>query len=242
MREYGLSGSALKLIAVVTMLIDHVGAAVLARFLVTGSWTKGLYFAYETMRTIGRVAFPIYCFLLVEGFMHTRSLSRYAGRLAAFALVSEVPFDLAFSGVPLEFGYQNVYFTLLIGLLAITAAEWLAGREGLHPALRVAWLVLCLFAGMGIAYLMHTDYDAKGVLCIFVLYLFRQSRPLQIIAGCLAFGWFELPALVAFIPIAFYNGKRGFGAKYFFYLFYPVHLLIIYAVCAALGMGGVAVV
>lgn len=242
MRTHGVSGSTLKLIAVVTMLIDHVAAAVLARLIITGQGTQTLYQIYLGMRDIGRIAFPIYCFLLVEGFEHTRNRKKYALRLFLFALVSEVPFDLAFSGTLLEFGYQNVFFTLLVGLLTIMAFDAVYTKSEWHQAVRVVLLVVIAAGGMCLAYLMQTDYDAMGVMVILVLYLTRKIRGLQILAGCLAFCWWELPAIVAFIPIAFYNGKRGLKIKYLFYAFYPLHLLILYLVCRYMGTAGVAVV
>lgn len=234
MPQKGFSGSTLKLIAIITMLIDHIGAAVIARLLIAGQGSEMLYKIYYAMRAVGRVAFPIFCFLLVEGFFYTGSRKKYALRLFGFALLSEIPFDLAFSGKILEFGYQNVFFTLLIGLLTIMLFDEVVKKQEWHPVLRSALLVIITFGGMGAAYLLHTDYDAKGVLAILVFYMTRQMRGLQIVAGCLAFCW-ELPAIVAFIPIAFYNGKRGWNIKYLFYAFYPVHLLVLYLICVGMG-------
>lgn len=241
MPQKGLSGSTLKLIAIITMLIDHIGAAVIARLLIAGQGSEMLYKIYYAMRAVGRVAFPIFCFLLVEGFFYTGSRKKYALRLFGFALLSEIPFDLAFSGKILEFGYQNVFFTLLIGLLTIMLFDAVVKKQEWHPVLRSALLVIITFGGMGAAYLLHTDYDAKGVLAILVFYMTRQMRGLQIVAGCLAFCW-ELPAIVAFIPIAFYNGKRGWNIKYLFYAFYPVHLLVLYLICVGMGTAQIAVV
>jgi hypothetical protein len=89
---------------------------------------------------------------------------------------------------------------------------------------------------MFVAEFLSTDYGAIGVFCIMVFYFCRSSRLMQIVGGCIAFCWWELPALLAFIPIFFYNGKRGWNIKYFFYAFYPVHLLLIYLVCLGLGI------
>lgn len=111
----GLDGTQLKWIALVTMFIDHTGAAVVERLLseTSPAWLTALYFA---LRIIGRLAFPIYCFLLAEGFAHTHSRPKYLARLAVFALVAEVPFDLATQGLVYYPGYQNVFFTLALGL------------------------------------------------------------------------------------------------------------------------------
>lgn len=237
MNSRGISGSTLKLIAIVTMLIDHIGAAIFWRLLVSGEQSPVIYQTYTAMRTIGRIAFPIFCFLLVEGYEHTRDKRKYAMRMFAFALVSEIPFDLAFMGEVLEFGHQNVYFTLCIGLITIMGFEAVQQKTEWHPLLRTAVLAAVTIAGFGVAAALRTDYDATGVMCILLLYLFRKTRGLQILVGCLAFAW-ELPALVGFIPIAFYNGKRGWNIKYIFYLFYPVHLLLLYLVCLGMGIAG----
>lgn len=116
----GISGSTLKLVAIGTMLIDHTAASVLERILYSGNnYSNTLNIIYVIMREIGRLAFPIFCFLLVEGIVHTHNKWKYAMRLAAFALISEIPFDLAFYGKPFFFGNQNVFFTLLIGLFVM---------------------------------------------------------------------------------------------------------------------------
>lgn len=240
-QKKGISGSSLKLIAVVTMLIDHIAAAVLARLIIIGGEEQlqlGQYMVYRAMRGIGRIAFPIYCFLLVEGFTHTRSREKYALRLLLFALVSEVPFDLAFSSKVLEYGYQNVFFTLFLGLITIMILSVVEKHQEWNVALRIFLFAVIIAGGMAAAYAWKTDYSFYGIMCIVVLYLFRERRILQVLAGCAAFFWWELPAVLAFIPIYFYNGKRGWNIKYFFYLFYPLHLLMLYLICVALGISG----
>lgn len=248
----GISGSTLKMIAVVAMLIDHFAAGVLGRYMSLNGigsldindmagvdlWmdqNAALYTTYNIMRFIGRVAFPIYCFLLVEGFEHTRNKIKYAGRLLIFAAVSEVPFDLLFNGEMLEFGYQNVFFTLFFGLLAMIGLRQIEEREDMQMMLKPLWNLVVIAACMFAAQFAQTDYAAIGVLCITVLYLFRKKKKYQTIAGCVVFLW-ELTAPLAFIPIWFYNGKRGWNMKYFFYLFYPVHLSLLYLLCMALGV------
>ncbi len=230
-KSFGISGSTLKLIAIFTMLIDHTGATVLRSITrlpeVTGNaelrntWVQ----IYNTSRDIGRLAFPIFCFLLVEGFLHTRSPRKYAGRLFLFALISEIPFDIALKGSWFYPDKQNVYFTLLIGLLVMMGIRWLTD----NGTRRVLLSVLPIAAGMLLAAWTDTDYSYKGVFLIAVLYLMRNSRLYQCIGGAAAISW-ELPAPIAFIPIYFYNGKRGISLKYFFYWFYPVHLMLLYAI------------
>ncbi len=131
----GLSGSTIKIIAVIAMLIDHAAATVLIRYLISGiqtaqaagtalAWEQEhtiLYSAYYLMRDIGRLGFPIFCFLLAEGFQRTKNVKKYALRLGMFALISEIPFNLAICGQASNLEYQNVYFTLLLGLLALCA-------------------------------------------------------------------------------------------------------------------------
>lgn len=241
MIKKNISGSTLKMIAVITMLIDHVGAVILARVLQI-EWSEELYQVYYLLRTIGRIAFPIYCFLLVEGFLHTRNRGKYALRLLLFALISEVPFDLALGSEVFVVDYQNVFFTLFIGLLVMWGCYCLEERWRDKQVLYLIGQIVVTVAGMTAAEFLRTDYGATGILCIMVLYLFRNNRVRQCVAGCAAFVWWEAPAVIAFLPILGYNGKRGWNIKYFFYLFYPVHLLILYLICQWMGIAGVPAV
>lgn len=227
----GISGSTLKLIAIITMFIDHTGATVLRAILrlpsVSGVpqqrelWQN----IYNLSRDIGRFAFPIFCFLIVEGFTHTRNARKYAMRLFIFALISEIPFDIALKGSWYFPAKQNVYFTLLIGLLVMMTIAWLTQQETKNVLLAI----LPIAAGMYLAQLIDTDYNYKGVFLIAVLYLMRRVRLYQCIGGAAAVSW-ELPAPLGFIPVYLYNGKRGLQMKYFFYWFYPAHLLLLYVI------------
>ncbi len=234
----GISGSTLKLIAISAMLVDHIGAVLLVPYLTApGNWTQELYDLYYVMRMIiGRIAFPIFCFLLTEGFAHTSNVWKYALRLGIFALVSEAAFDLAFEGAVPAWGYQNVFFTLFLGLAAMII--WKKLEDSSLP--KVAWIPLGL-AGIAVcmclAELLQTDYGAYGVLCIVTLYLTRGNRLFQVVAGCAALwvgdylfgmGGSEFWAPLGLLPVLFYRGRRGLKLKYVFYLFYPVHLTILY--------------
>lgn len=193
------------------MALDHTGAV--------------LYPSQIWLRCLGRIAFPIFCFLIVEGFFHTRDVRRYMGRLGVFALISEIPYDLAFRGVPLEYAHQNVFFTLLIGIGMMVLLE--RNRE---------WPVkaVILLLAMWLAVLIRSDYNFRGVLLIFVFYIFHESRWLAVTAGglwnFLYQGVIQKYGVLSVLPLALYNGERGRKMKYFFYIFYPVHLLLLYGI------------
>lgn len=225
----GLSGTALKLAACITMLIDHIGASCIeAAYAAAAEIPEAVAQLDTVLRLIGRLAFPIFCFLLVEGFLHTHDVKKYIERLLVFGLVSEVPFDLAFFRTPFYWGHQNVYWTLALGVLAMAALKHFEDVDG-----NVAWKGR--FAALGLAVLaqlLNTDYGAIGVALIVALYLTRSDRKYQCIIGAVMM-LFELTAPLAFLLIWHYNGQRGRCApwqKWAFYGFYPVHLTILAAV------------
>jgi hypothetical protein len=220
------------------------------------------------MRLIGRLAFPIYIFLLVEGFLHTRSRVKYLVRLFLFALVSEIPFDMAFqlevgevkSGRLFELTYQNVFFTLAIGLLTIMVIDWM--RQYVVETIP-RFLFTCLIAmlGMVVAFALKTDYDMSGVLAIVATYVARtklntkkrngeleadetesneKKKQLNSMCECaFMLSIFSLVEAVSFLDVLFirrYNGKRGANVKLLFYAFYPVHLLLLGLVCVILNI------
>lgn len=235
----GFNGTHLKWLALICMCIDHAGAVLLENGLlpkITSSVLAGSSYDYLTndyllwyhlsiiCRLIGRLAFPLYCFLLVEGFLHTKNLIRYALRLGILALLSELPFDLSIYGTCFNLQHQNVFFTLLFGLLVLYGMNYM---EIKHPHRRIL-PYLVIFGGMLASSFFRTDYDAFGILLIVMLYLLRENRRMQCIVGAVCTIW-EGSAPLAFIPIRFYNGERGKqGSKYFYYLFYPLHLLLLY--------------
>ena len=232
--KYAVTGSTLKWAAILLMAVDHVGAGILENFVLNiwGRSPLGYHFASRwdaifavdgVIRMIGRPAFPIFCFLLVEGFCHNHDVKKYAARLGLFALVSEIPFDLALWNQVPEWGYQNVFFTLLIGLLTLAAIQrWGTGVWG---------RMLVLAAGAALAEFLHTDYGAFGVLFIGILYLLRYNRKLQCTVGAACCLW-EITAPLAFLLIWRYNGERGRQPRWLFYWFYPAHLLLYYAIGA----------
>lgn len=229
--NFGISGSTLKLIAIITMLVDHTGATVIRAILrhpaVTASPELRMLWQdiYNISRDIGRIAFPIFCFLIVEGFLHTRNVKKYAMRLFLFALISEIPYDIALKGSWYYPDKQNVYFTLLIGLLVLMGIAFLTRGMTQHVFLAILPIAL----GMWLANFIDTDYNFKGVFLIAILYLLQSNRLYLCMSGAAAVAW-ELPAPVGFLPVYLYNGTRGRQMKYFFYWFYPVHLMVLYVI------------
>lgn len=221
MKTKGLDSTVIKIVAIICMFIDHLAA----------SWIEGglqyypmFTIPYWVMRFIGRVSFPIFCFFIVEGFFKTRCRWKYALRLLCFALISEVPFDLAMFGTAFYWGYQNVFFTLFLGLLVIWASD---------EVIKKKWYFLILpivAAGMAAAWFGMTDYDWMGIVAIFILYILGKKRIAAVIVCCVfltLMNPLEITCALCIPLLLNYNGQRGRGFKYFFYAFYPAHLLIL---------------
>jgi len=255
----------LKLIALISMLIDHIAAVVLLPLLrasgqivsVTGSFgfreTLLLHLfehqqqwiaVYEIMRIIGRLAFPLYCFLLVQGFTLTHSRKKYAARLLGFVFLSELPFDLALTGRWISPDSTNVFLTLFLGFISLwmfSRFEEFRKRTAEMPGLIwkniLAWIA-AISTLCGICYLadlLHSDYGAAGVITILILYLLRRTPCFAQLAGVILLSVLldsviEYYAVFSVVPVFFYNYKRGRPIKYLFYLFYPLHLLLLYGI------------
>lgn len=236
-----MTSFALKIIALITMFIDHSGYAIMGHF---------SFFNY-----IGRVAFPIFAFQISEGYNHTKNLKKYFLRLGLFALVSQIPFSLfslKYHGNPFVL---NVFFTLFLGLLAIYLYDYVVKifennkikAENKNNSFIYFGKILGIIMALLIAYvaeLINSDYGFWGVFVVFVFYIFNGKKLLTTIAFfalCaikyipqFVFGGYNyiyiILALCTFLPILFidlYNGKQGPKIKYLLYIFYPVHLLIL---------------
>ena len=244
--KFEITGNGLKLIAIITMLIDHVDYGLYHTYgLASGNLNWDLYHFF---RVVGRMAFPIYCFLLVEGFFHTRDVKKYGLRLFVLALISEIPFDWGLYGSLFYWKKTNVVFTLLIGFILIWVLEEskkdkLFGIDS--PVLKKLVVLLVYAAGCTTAYFATVDYNMVGVATIVLMYYFHgddlKHRMLSFGTGvailALGCGGMEAAAFLMLLPIAFYNGKRGSSSKvmrHCFNSFYPVHLLIIGIVRAVL--------
>lgn len=223
-----LSGSMLKLIAVIAMFIDHAALLLAPQiplmsvpFFTVGSQAVTIYFV---MRKIGRLALPIFAFLICEGFLHTKNKRRYALNLLIFAVISEIPYNIMKCGRLFNINTQNIFFTLFLGVLALYIFETADGE--------LLKAVLLLAVGIVSAGL-KCEYGIFGVLLILMLYVLKEHPVAQ---GVLAYPFLsgKVAAWLAFIPINLYNGKRGFiksgFLKYAFYAFYPLHILILVAI------------
>ena len=222
----GLTANALRLLAMAAMVMDHAWATV-----VPGNFW---------MTCVGRIAFPIYAFQLVEGFFRTRDRKTYALRLLAFALLSEIPFDLMASGSWIFPFHQNTVFTLLLGFLAIWLLETRDGRNGWKTALVLAAILLVSMVGF-------VDYGWQGLLTVVTFYVFREGQYAKVgQLACMLYlhafllegqtlpRLFDLPlqslAVLALIPIWLYNGQKGRGGKvmqWAGYLYYPLHMIVL---------------
>ena len=218
LKKPDISNFSLKMIAILSMLVDHTGALLFPQ----------QYF----LRLIGRLAFPIFAFLIVEGYTHTRNVYKYIGRLALFAIISEIPFNLLHSYGWFDLESQNIFFTLLIALVTIHLIHKVFAKQPVFQ-------LLAGICGMVIAELLSTDYGFLGVLTVLLFYMFRESRSrallfvalLHIFSGLDAVrqGYYPFQCFAAFavVFIAFYNGRKGPSLKYFFYIFYPAHIIIL---------------
>lgn len=231
MKKKTLSQEGLKLIACITMLIDHFGHAIVPELPVP--YMPELYY---TCRIIGRIAFPIYCFLLAEGMRHTRNTRNYILRLGIGILLAELPFDILFEG-GISWAAQSVMVTLSIGAVMLYCMQKTEKN----------WLKLLLILPFALlAEIAKSDYGGWGIVMISIFALFDRM-PVQITAlllvsflmNSVAIPIFGLPvsvqlfAVLAMIPIGCYCGKKLTHSKYLqwaFYLFYPLHLLVLWMV------------
>lgn len=233
-RAARLSGFDLKLIACISMVLDHT-----CKFF----HMRG---AAELILSdiAGRIAFPIFCFLLVEGYFHTHNVRKYTAHILFFAVLSEIPFDLMY-GSWFSPKHQNTLFTLGLGLIMFRLLS--AVREHGFRLIRSSLLQAAAVAGCAAAaYFLHLDYGWMGILCLACFYYFNGAMMVRktdaCFWGCLMlnlnlFG--DAGAFLAMIHVSLYDGSRGkqltagtrrsSAVKYAFYLFYPAHLLLLAA-------------
>ena len=218
-----MSSFVLKIIAIISMFIDHIGYVIFDKF---------SYFNY-----IGRLAFPIFAFQISEGYIHTKNLKKYFLRLLLFAFISQIPFMIFCNAISADFSL-NIFFTLLLGLSSIYIYDKLKYKSlGIISSILIAL----------IAQFIHCDYGFYGVSIILIFYIFKNnfiSANIFFILSTLikhlipyikngfytAYLYLFACALIPIVFIALYNGKKGKNTKYLLYFFYPLHLLLIYGI------------
>ena len=236
MIAFDISSAGLHILAMIFMLLDHLWATV-----VPGN---------EWMTCVGRLAFPIFAFLLVEGFFHTRSRKKYALRLFVFALITEIPFNLMCAGRIFYPIHQNVLWTFL---MAFGFMVWNERAKDAKLWRRLLRFAATFLLGLLVGTLTMVDYYGFGIAMVLIFYLFRGDSWWHRAGQLLGLYWinaemmgglvyeFELFgrlwvihqqsfALLALIFIWLYRGRKGHSSKafqYFCYAFYPVHVLIL---------------
>lgn len=235
--RFGMNSMALHVLAMVLMLSDHLW----------GTIAHG----NEWMTCIGRLAFPIFAFLTVEGFFHTGNLKRYMGRILIFALISEIPFNLMMSGSLIWPFHQNVLWSFLISLCLMRINEKAQAKKKWWINLLTAAGTLLL--GWVLGLVSFVDYNYSGIMMTMAFYFFHGNKWWQLTGQLLAMTYINFSmggvvyefvlfgkelsfpqqgfALLALIPIWMYNGKRGTQNKFmkwFNYAFYPAHMLILW--------------
>ena len=239
-KNHDLSAASLHILAMTLMLMDHLWATLLP--------------SQDWLTCAGRLAFPIFAFMVVEGYFHTHSFKKYALRLLLFAVLSEIPFDLMYGGTWFYPVHQNVIWTLLLALLGIRLMEAVRQKQKIWLYLPVAALVTVIWTILGT--LGMVDYYGAGILTVFIFYFFRGRKWWCLPGQFLALYWvnvemlgglmypihlfgneFEICqqglALLALIPLWLYRGRQGYHSKPFQYLcygFYPVHMLVLAAI------------
>ena len=234
-----MSSFVLKIIAVITMFCDHSGYAIMGGF--------------SGFNIIGRIAFPIFAFQISEGYKHTKNLKKYFERLLIFAIISQIPFHLFVTKfISSESNGLNIFFTLTLGLLCMILYDYFSNIENKELNLKLFNIelkkILGIFSVLLVAYigsLLDVDYGFWGIIVIFSFHLFKNNKLAMIISFiCLCvmrYGYYMIIAgvnlryilscIFVILPIVFianYNNKQGHKIKYLLYLFYPLHLLLLY--------------
>lgn len=252
-----LSGNSVKIIAILAMMVDHLCKIVLAWAISniyfplyeqgTLSWEKFKaldYFIRFTLQGVGTIAFPLFCFLLSEGFYYTKNRKRYISMMLVFAVISEIPFDIGFfrdysmnmGTYPFYWAYQNVFFTLFLGLAALYFIDKFSCNEkNRSQKIKSILLQICSIGTMmGLSILLHSDYGSQGIIFIVGFYICRKNRIYQILMFLVFYmittgNQPTMFILISALIIMLYNGNHGkLQLKYFFYLFYPIHIILLY--------------
>lgn len=239
--KIGISSNALKRVAMISMVCDHIGYKLIEHGILRGyDLSKNTiqlladpsvrkYFLLDAvLRGIGRIGYQIFAYLIVISFLKTRNVYKYLMRMLVFAILSEVPFDLFWADSVMNFGHQNVLFTYLLGLLAILSIDRLWKKGMLFKILSIGTVMLCIAAG----FVLRVDYNAVGVLVVVLCYVLRNYplyRDVSIVVALTIQYILDAVSCFSIIFIRLCNGeyRRPKRFRYFFYWFYPVHMLIL---------------
>lgn len=233
-KKFGIDSFTLKIIAVVSMVIDHY-AAIVYPMSYGGSFANmppSSMQIYMLLRMVGRIAFPIFAYLIAEGFIKTKNAKNYAKRLFIFALISTPAYNIAFGQTfiytkkfLISFIFGNVMWTFFFSIIMLYIIKKIEEKR-----LNVVVKIILIIATFAIFYFIGNftmcDRKGLGILTVGAFYLFRKNKPLQFVAGAIPLYYQNIVSCIAFIPLAFYNGKRGKDYRYFFYTLYPAHLFI----------------
>ena len=231
-----MSSFVLKIIAIISMVFDHGGYV--------------LFKSISPFNYIGRIAFPIFAFQITEGYIHTSNFKKYCIRLFVFALISQIPYSLFLSKISNNIYVLNIFFTLLFGLASIYVYD-IINKSNIFSNFKNCnslkkCLGICLAIIIGIlGNIANVDYGFWGIAVIFMFYLFKNDKPAMVISfitACIikygieiikygfniSYTFLCIFTMLSIVFILLYNKKQGKKAKYLFYAFYPVHLLIFY--------------
>ena len=224
-----LSSSILKIIAIISMTIDHMGVILIyPKINLMPDEAKKLYYLYIATRIIGRIAFPIFAFLIAEGTLKTANIKKYLSRLLLFALISEIPYDIATNGRIFDMGSQNIFWTLAagLGIIMLIKNKKYTGRLK-AIILSVSLCVVSSFL----------SFSLGGIMLILSFYIFRYDEKrlipsvfISTFIMTMTSSLLQLFSLLAGPFIYLYNGKRGGVNKYLFYAYYPLHLLVLFLI------------
>lgn len=235
-----LSSSILKIIAIISMTIDHIGVVIIYPEFINACMVNGinlmgdmmpyearkLYYFYTATRIIGRIAFPIFAFLIAEGAFKTKDIKKYLSRLLLFAFISEIPYDIATNGHIFDMGSQNIFWSLAAGLGMILLIK---NRNDIsRPKAIILSVILCTVSAF-------LSFSLGGIMLILSFYVFRYDRKrlipsvfLSTFIMTMTSSLLQLFSFFAYPFIYLYNGKKGKGNKYLFYAYYPLHFLLLY--------------
>ena len=214
-----LDGTMLKIIAMISMVFDHAGDIFFPGVL----WP----------RMIGRLAMPLFSFCIAEGYIHTHDRKKYLLRIGLFALISEIPFDIAFTG-KIDFSHQNIMLTYFLAVLSLMLYDRITGSEPQPKTIKVIAGELVVFGMAVLAIVLRADYTCFAVIAVFLFYKLRNKS--QFIRCGVGVAFLALSRTMCYycttgfslIPLLLYNGKKGRNLKWLFYAFYPGHLLVLY--------------